>query len=753
MRDNTGKVLGTAISSHLGPDAGGFCTSYDITNDGQLHLHGTDVGNGYWRLANSDQWRPMISYDNYPDLDNLPGVIYRNGNAPGNTDASGVYACAVGKTGGQKAYFHFRGSLFRTADRFATVQRVPGRSYVGHSNGGDQRISSPKMATDSLNPDVFVFCPGGERPVVSLDGGLTEPTQIMSLPIVTTGSGSGGTYTPYPSLVACDDTSEVANGVKQRWAVHVPGYGTYVSTTGPAGPYSLSAGSQTNQMRGMVYAHGVLYLSDAVMNVVRKLDGNGWGIEVGSLQEIRSFAVDRTNPLRKFIVGENGTFVWTNADGGWPGDTFRPNYPLDNSVIYTSEEVRWLNKPYRAQIFASTVVADPVTPNKFWIAHGTGICYTTPPTPGQFSGQPLYLRDWSKGNAMLVTWRAVSQTNGRILRTAWDKPLWIGKTDEELDNPVRYRPSVGLEHGWDIDWLPGNEDFLLLCSSWNNNASGKSLDAGDTWMTFVHPDGIAYGGNLVFCTPTEGYWIPFNNMRALKTLDGGATWDTFSITTAGGVSLPTSGERGWMFAYYFNRKILVASKEEPGVVYLYNYGPTGAEALRGIWRKEAGAQTFVQVFAGTFPGTSTANYFYHASLTEIPGHAGELLFSSGGDQNGAPLIRSNDRGVTWAPVQSRINGAGVLHTITAVAGYGYGKAASGRAYPTIRLFGVVNGTRAIWETQDNFASIVLIENRPMGLIEWVNSIAGDLTTFGRWVYGVGQLGWAKSVHRHRVRIR
>jgi hypothetical protein len=64
---------------------------------------------------------------------------------------------------------------------------------------------------------------------------------------------------PAPIIVACDPSSSVVGGIKQKWAYALHGTGIFESSSGPGGPYSLLSGSPTKPQSMSYDASGNLW--------------------------------------------------------------------------------------------------------------------------------------------------------------------------------------------------------------------------------------------------------------------------------------------------------------------------------------------------------------------------------------------------------------------------------------------------------------------------------------------------------------
>ena len=744
MLNNAGVPIAAPVTTSTGAQAGGYCLGFSGDDAGTTVAHNTDVGCAYIRQAGVDKrWRRVISYQNF----NIDGGGWLNGD-------TGVFSIAVAPSNGARVYFVFRGRLMRSDDRCVTLTRATG-SFPGDSNEATGlRLWNDKLAVDPVNPDALLIGTEGSGAYYSIDGAATAPVKVAGPPDVTVKDKDNRAF---PVLVAYDRSSATVNGRKQRAAMWVPGSCVWITTTGVDGTWTLSSGGPTNTILNssdstpipsfLIFGpDGTLYAGPGANSTVHQLSGSTWSdISIGFNAATMAFLANG----QKVACSANHQWTWTTAaaPNTWTGQTLETG-----TASYKANKIAWLDAPLGAYLSTGKIWADPQVAGKVWIAHGTGIGYRMIPTGSPNSGVPYKVFDDSDGNTMLVTLDAVSLPNGAQLYSAWDKGSWYGETDAQLDNPAAFfSQSDGISMGWSIDYIPGYLDRFVRCQNYFSQQSGISRDKGRTWTTFTDPSGVKIGGNIAFVSDTEGYWVT-NDRPPMRTTDGGSTWTYFDMVTQGGTHLnaqPTNQSYGFATAYYFKTKRLISSKEEPGVAYMWS----STSAFYGLWHKEAGSLVWTQIVVGTM-GNNEFDFNYNCNLSEVPGHAGNLYFLSGGVTSQDPYLRrSTNRGANWSAVTTSVGGV-AGKAVTSIQSLGYGRNLPGASWPAIRFCGNVGGAYGVWETLDNFATSTFLEARPLYYLEPVSSIAGDLspTGFGRWRYGVGQQGWARSDRKHLVKL-
>jgi hypothetical protein len=148
--------------------------------------------------------------------------------------------------------------------------------------------------------------------------------------------------------------------------------------------------------------------------------------------------------------------------------------------------------------------------------------------------------------------------------------------------------------------------------------------------------------------------------------------------------------------------------------------------------------TWTKVFSGHIATNDT----WWAKLRAVPGQGGNLFFTSGKDFTD-PLKRSTDRGRTWSSVPN----------VTGVTDFGFGKAAPGKTYPSIYIYGSVSSVLGVWRSDDNCATWKQLSNAwPNNNIDEVRVCGGDLNIYGRAYVGFAGSGFAYCNYSDKVTL-
>jgi hypothetical protein len=228
------------------------------------------------------------------------------------------------------------------------------------------------------------------------------------------------------------------------------------------------------------------------------------------------------------------------------------------------------------------------------------------------------------------------------------------------------------------------------------------------------------GGSIAASTPTNFIWAAAGNQAPAYTLDGGKTWTNISIP----------GLTDWsvlQYSYYLARTTITADRVQPNTFYLY-------DANSGVYRTTDGGVTWAKVFSGQVSEFS----YWNAKIEAVPGSKGELYFTSGplgsggtSTPDGVPFMHSTDGGASWKVVSG-------VQAFT----FGYGAAASEGGPATVYVVGYVNGDYGIFYSTDQAQTWTKIGDRPMGSLDAIKTISGDMDEFGQVYIGFTGSGYA-----------
>ncbi len=702
-------------------------TGISIAPDG-TKICRTDTFNAYIWDERANAWRELMTRMTLPSGDVPHPRYWGEQSGGGRSDGPGCWEAICAPSDTNRIYAIWNAFCYKSTDRGrsftkTSLPRIFARANDQNFAGGVERLMGPKMAVDPANPNVlWLSGDQGDGLWYSIDGGANW-LQQSQVPVPLDGTGSTNGTGPY--IIVFDPTSPVVDGRTQ---------GIYVASYGRGLYYSRDAGSTFNPISGGPTTFlrmscdqlGRVWLSDyrSPQQSIRKFENGLWTAHGIANMRVVDVAINPANPAHIIGVSSTMSFIQSRDNGAtwqhWYGHTDQ-----SLSLVHASaQDIPWLAESINRSSIASAAAVFDRTTGRCYIATGVGVFYFDqfPET----TRARVELISQSIGIEQLCVWRIVAPPGGTPVTVQLDRSA-MRLTDPNVP-PTHYGPSLGLTDGFDLDYsLTDTSHMVALCVK-AGNFSGFSRDRGETWTYFPGKDQMSAspGGSIAVSTPINIVHIPSNNGVARFTTDGGTTWRPLAIP---GLPLVDGDQRGtgWGWSWVHNRKILCADKASPNVFYAYNYGPQDRPGLAGLWRTQDGGITWVRVKAGSIGEWTT----FHAQLNSVPDREGHLFFTAGADQE-QPFFRSTDGGASWTEV------AGFRNVIS----FGFGKAASDRAYPTVFVSGWRSGNYGIWRSTDDCASWVKIGDYPLDSIDMSPSIAGDPNIYGRCYVAFGGSGAA-----------
>ena len=683
--------------------AGGFITGIDIATNGTKVIR-TDTYGAY--LWDGGQWDQLISTSSMPAAfvnTQLNGGVYEIQIAPGNTN---------------RFYMEYQGYALRSDNRGITWMQTAFPKTTDASNG-TYRTNGSRIAIDPVNSNVVVVGTSRNGVYMSSDAGATW-THITA--VGTSTADGGGNY--YGNAVAFDPSSPVSGGKTQGIYVMTPGTGVYHSTDGGA-TWTLTSGTPTAFARMVVAQDGTVYLVDGSTTNLHVYSAGTWSsVAVGETPT--AVAVDPSNVNRVVVIDGAGNLnVSTNHAVSFSGVTSGKTFTATDNIPWLSW---WASGGAGGYMATADIVFDPTVSNTLYQSAGAGVWAASP------SGSSVAWSSQSLGIEQLVANTVISPPGGQPLVAVWDQGIF------RINNPDTFPSSHGVEPkfaaGWDVAYAPNNPNYIVAIANWfGTETSGYSNDGGVSWQGFATDTPTTAGGNIsgsiAVASSTSIIWIPTDNggntVEPYYTTDGGATWHGVAIA-----GVPTTGETGWDFAYYLDRHIVTADTVNIGTYYAYNYGPSGAPSAVGVYKSTDGGATWTHVYSSALAGG------FNVKLKAVPGKAGELFFTGGpvgsdsiNSPANEPFEESTNGGTTWNAVTN----------VEEVYDFGFGQAKTGTTTPAIYIAGWVSNQYGIWESDDNANTWTQIGLWPLGSLDTVKAVSGDMNAYGRVYVGFNGSGY------------
>ncbi len=698
------------IWSVLKIGAGGFITGIDIASDGTKVVK-TDTYGAWYYDTSISHWQQCVTMNSMPDA--VKGVL-RN---------RGVYEIAIAPNSTNRFYMLFHGYVLRSDDHCSTwrLTNFPQDTTDfadAHPENDPYRTYGRKMAVDPANQNIVYVGTPSQGVFVTTDGGdtwnTTSPSSIAYS--ITIGNAHPG------HAIAFDQNSSVSAGKTQGIYIASYGVGVYHSTNGGTS-WTLTTRTPTTFQHMIVDQIGTVWLCDnSGMGQLHKYTGS-WSSISDAGSDCHSIAVNPSNASNVYIGTNSGKLVLsTNGGRGWVGPT---------GVSISSADIPWLAWANDNWLSNGDMRFDPSQTNILYFAEGTGVLYTNPPT----RNKAVTWISQSAGIEQLVSNWIISPPGGNLIVVSWDRPAFT------VTNPNAYQSRYGInnvneiQHGTSCDWASISPSTIVCIADTSTaDSSGYSRDGGSNWNTFsARPSeigGTYYGGSIAASTSTNFVWAPSNCGDPFYTTNGGMSWTKIVISGVPG------NDCGWHRAYYLDRQIVVADRVNPGTFYMFNDGSAVAKAA-GFWKSSNGGATWSQVVAGSLDSGNASNF--NAQMRSVPGLAGDFYFTSGWQSGAQPADQSFWECVDNGTTTSCYGIANVKEVIS----FGFGKAATGKTYPTVFIYGWVNDVLGIWRSDDHCVTWTQISDGfPTGSFDLVKVIEGDSNTYGRVYVGFAGSGYA-----------
>lgn len=717
----SGAPSGTVIQT-LKIGAGGFIGSIDVAADGTKAIR-TDTYGAYickapCTPAGTPGWSQVALIGSLPNGD--PGAGLNLG--------SGVYEIRIAPSNTARLYMYFNGYVYRS-DNSGASWVATGFSHSA-ANGSDQSTESfgPYLAIDPANADrVYVGTPsaglflstnaGASFAVVSAVGtGSTVPP----------GAGQGGS-----NLIAFDTSAGTSGGVTQSIYVSTYGVGVYHSADGGGSWSQLNTtGMPTTHRHMNVTSTGVLYHVD-INHAVKFYSGGAWStISNQPLGNPTDIAVDPANVAHLVVIDDVGNTAFSaNTASSWT---------VSQSPSRTATDVPWLANTFELQSNHGSVghiVFDPSQTNFLYFAEGIGVWQSNPG-----AGSALAWTSQSKGIEQLVANWIISPPNGTPILTALDRPEW------QVTDPTTYPSHHGINDnqslnpivaGWSADWCSSTPGTVVLLAQGTNNVEYSGISAtggnynGFTFFTALGtpPTSSAstFRGGAIACgTPNIIVWELANNGGLYRTGNGGATWTASSTGLA-------QGDTGWHGGNFLNRQNVIADRVNTSTFYAYNSGTVAP----GVYKSTDGGATFA---ISAVTGHISLNDTFNFQMRSVPGNAGNFYMSAGNDipQGNIGFFECTDGGTVSCSAVANVKD---------VWAFGLGKAKpGGSGYPTIFIYGAVNGVFGLWRSDDHHATWISLSNSfPLNSFDTIKVLEGDSNTYGTFYGGTAGSGfiWGK----------
>jgi hypothetical protein len=727
---------------------GGYITNLRYFRRHSLAFAGTDVHNCYLRREGDKRWATVFRRDTMRPEDMVRTV---DTNTKGHGIASSMLDLAG--TDGTRAYGHINAHVYTIdLDPSISLRETGGikcrkwnlsAKYM-QPNLGWSKMFGNGIAGHPTDPNVAAVGTWNDGVYYTLDGG-NNVHQVDVFP----GSGGYGTdkgRERYLVAFGPDGTFYVfVQGLGLHRAASVTDKPQLIPGSPPRAAYLTVENDGTVLLCGdprLPNAAGTDYQASPVDQTIAGvwvLDGRdfrnlGNGLRTWGHAYPVHVARNPLNPDHMMVWHEQVGAI--TFDGGETWGTAHWNSP----VGIEGGEAPWRN---RKGLFLGGGFDYTNTPGELMGGEGFGVIrmrelIKTDRSDGLTWAEPA--KDYSAGiEEFIVNYIWVNPANGRTFLNCWDRHVVeINDLDDYTADVMHVQGErLSIAHGMDnaID----DPEYYVVSAGTGTPAHGWS-QGGKEWFSFAptsdqrkvtYPDKAGNGsaGAVAMSTRDDIVICQSNNLGAIESrgsrvfrqikLNGSTNYSTINSYTT---------------AY---RKNVSADKTRPGVFAMLvpmtdpSVRNSVANPLGGLWVRDGIGAEWVQNYKGRLGSYGETAQFWNCDLFYIPGHSGELLYTGYIGQANAPLVHLLEDGRRSVEVKRVRN----------VTKFGFG-ANPGGGYPAVMFLGEWQGERGYWQTTDWFKTAEkLSDEYPNGY--WspgCSSIAGDMTTPGRWFVAVSGKG-------------
>ncbi|HUA38805.1 MAG TPA: xyloglucanase [Candidatus Sulfopaludibacter sp.] len=699
---------------------GGFVTGivFHPRQKGLIYVR-TDVGGAYRWDAATQEWMPLTDWIGAADV-NLTGI---ESIAVDPSDPNRVYLAAGTYTRGQAA-------ILRSDDQGRTFQQTAVPFKMGANETG--RFNGERLAVDPNQGKILLFGSREDGLWKSTDRGASWQ-KLESFPNLKSASGSDdgpwrrSWFRPEPVGIVC----VVFDPASSRPGSATPVIYTAVSTTETNLYRSTDGGSSwqavANQPVGLRPNHlvrspdGWLYLSygrEPGPNIMT--DGAVWKFnpQNGAWTDITpvkpatsdqtfgygAVAVDAQHPATIMATtfchwkphdaifrSTNGGATWTQL---WNDDT---EWDHARAPYTKSRNPHWMG----------SLAINPFDPNQVLFTTGYGI-WSCVNAIAADSRQPTHWVFLDQGLEETVPLALISPPEGAHLLSG------VGDIDGFQHDSLTDSPSGAFDgphfgNTEDLSFAWEKPEVMARTGTSNGHdpevCAAYSLDHGRTWAAFANnpAEDPSAGGIAISADGAIFVWTPRRD-PPYYTMNYGTNWAACAGLTPASQVVADTVNSSRFYAYNARTGRLLVSTNGAAD---FSISATTLPAVEG--------------FGAGFGGGAGAG----ASLFATPGREGDLWIAF----RAKGLYHSTNGGEDF----TRVEGVQEADSL------GFGKAASGKNYPSLYLAGKVGQLQAIFRSNNTGQSWVRI-NDDQHQFGWINHVTGDPRVYGRVYFGTAGRG-------------
>lgn len=599
----------------------------------------TDVGGAYRWDAVKKEWIPLLDWISSSEL----GYLGVESVAIDPSNSNNLYMLV-----GTSYFNNGNTAILRSTNKGATFSKTDVTSQFKAHGNGMGRNTGEKLAVDP-NLGSTLFC--GTR-----DNGLFKSVnsgvgwnRVASLNVTTTTTGNG------ISLVVFDPTSSISGSATKTLIVGVSRIGENLYRSNDGGAiFTAIAGAPTTLMpnRAVLAGDSTLYMtytnSSGPYDISSgqiwkyKLSTGAWTniTPAGFTCGFGGISVDPVNPKRVIATTLNiyspGDHVFISTNGGTSWVD-----KVNNGYKFDPNGVTWAKNGMNLH-WAGCLEFDPFNTKRAYAVSGNGLFRTD-----NIDSTTNVWKFDVKGIEETVPFDMISIPNGPTITAVGDVVGSVNADPAVFGEGMT--PGYGTYTSVAFASLKTNLVFRTGESS-GNSGMWYSTNTGKTWTSRVSK-GIK-GELAISADGTTVLHCPGDSTVTYRSINNGLSWTKVTGLT-------------------FNAKP-VADPVNSTIFYAYNTS-TGK-----MWMSLNGGTSF---FESGLVGQWGSNH-----VVTVPGYEGSIwaaLYWNG-------LKRSFDHGATFTKIA----------TVTSCDAVGVGKVAPGATYPTIFIWGVVNGVEGLYFSTD-----------------------------------------------------
>jgi len=655
---------------------GGFVTGLITGKTGHNLMYArTDVGGAYrWDPLNS-KWIPLLDWVSEAEL----GYLGVESLAIDPVEPSKVYMLV-----GTSYFNNGKSAILRSSDYGNTfsVADVTGQ-FKAHGNGMG-RQTGEKLIVDP-NQHTTIYCGTRANGLFrSSDSGLTW-NRLPALDVTTTSNGNGISFVILdPSTGSSGNaTQTVIAGISRKSSANI-----FRSDDGGL-TFNEVSGAPTTLMphRGVLSNDGNLYITYTNNAGPWDISGAGaiwkYNIASGLWTNVTpagfdgafgGISIDPSNANRLVASSINS---WQFQDNGW-GDRIFVSSDAGNSWTdivsrgfdLDPNDISWIDGS--SIHWAGSIEFDPIDSKKVWVVSGNGIFQTD-----DIDATTSVWKFQVRGLEETVPLDMMSIPNGPLVSSIGDYGGF--RHDDVREYGDAHSPHMGTTYG--VAYATLNPKMMLRIGE---NKMYYSEDIGLTWTECARTGtkgsvSISADGKIFLYSPESG-------KATYRSTDKGVSW-----TLSSGL------------AFDWTRPLA----DPVNALKFYVYDPASGSVMVSA----DGGKSFRK---SASPGTGGSKI-----IRATPDREGDVwipLYGSG-------LARSVNSAETFSKLPS----------ITHCAAVGFGKEAPGKQFPTVFIYGTVNGVTGIHRSIDEGTSWMRVNDEAHEYGGPANGqfVQGDMNVFGR----------------------